>query len=122
MLKILISTEVGTRISDGEDEVDDPLPEVVVPTPAELSRVAIDSGFRSLDSVTLETDFRTRSCLLRVVPKMMRFQEVAQARAEGDVDQETRAWKLFLLTLRMLCPEPNWSSAVPHSRVESGLL
>ena len=43
---------------------------------------------------------------MRVVPKMMRgvtalrlsFQEVAQARAEGDVEWETRAWKLFLLT------------------------
>ena len=59
----------NSDLEDGEDEVDDPVPEVVVPTPAELSRVAIDSGFRSLDSVTLETEFRTRSCLMRVVPK-----------------------------------------------------
>ena len=57
----------NSDLEDGEDEVEDPLPEVVVPTPAELTRVAIDSGFRSLDSVTLETEFRTRSC-----PKMMR--------------------------------------------------
>ena len=66
-------------LEDGEDEVDDPLP-------------AIDSGFRSLDSVTLETEFRTRSCLMRVVPRMMRgvfrkalrlsFQAVAQVCAE----------------------------------------
>ena len=45
----------NSDLEDGEDEVDDPVPEVVVSTPAELSRVAIDSGFRSLDSVTLET-------------------------------------------------------------------
>ena len=35
----------NSDLEDGEDEVDDPLSEVVVPTPAELSRVAIDSRF-----------------------------------------------------------------------------
>ena len=75
----------------GEDEEEDPLREVVVPMPAELARVAIDSGFRSLDSVTLE---QSSGRGVRVVPKMMRgvfrtalrlsFQEAAQARAEGD--------------------------------------
>ena len=111
MLKILILTEVGTRISK-----EDPLPEMVVPTPAELARAAIDSRFRSLDSVTLETEFRTRSCLMRVVPKTNRgvfrtvfrlsFQEAAQAGAEGDVERETRAWKFFLLAPRMLLTRP----------------
>ena len=127
----------NSDVEDGEDEVDDPLPEVVVATPAELSRVAIDSGFWSLDSVTLETESRMRSCLMRVVPKMMRgvFRtalrfpescpspcrwrcgtgdtrvEVVSARTANVVDQTSAR-----------CPESNWSSVAPHSRVESGLL
>ena len=117
----------NSDLEDGEDEVDDPVPEVVVPTPAELSRVAIDSGFRSLDSVTLETEFRTRSCLMRVVPKMMRgvfrtalrlsFQAVTQARAEGDVERETRAWKLFLLAPRMLLSRPPRGGKVSRAKL-----
>ena len=117
----------NSDFEDGEDEVDDPVPEVVVPIPAELSRVAINSGFRSLDSVTLETEFRTRSCLMRVIPKMMRgvfrtalrlsFQEVTQARAEGDVERETRAWKLFLLAPRMLLTRPPRGGKVSRAKL-----
>ena len=43
---------------NGNSDLEEPLPEVVVPTPAELSRVAIDSRFRSLNSVTLESSER----------------------------------------------------------------
>ena len=117
----------NSELEDGEDEEEDPLLEVVVPTPAELARVAIDSMFRSLDSVTLETEFRTRSCLMRVVPKMMRgvfrtalrlsFQEAAQARAQGDVERETRAWKLFLLAPRLLLTRPPRGGKVSKAKL-----
>ena len=79
----------NSELEDGEDEEEDKLPEVVVPTPAELARVAIDSMFRSLDS---PTEFRTRSCLMRVVPKMMRgvFQNSSSPQFPGSCPSPCR--------------------------------
>ena len=64
---------------------------------------------------------------MRVVPKMMRgvfrtalrlsFHEVAQARAERDVERETRAWKLFLLAPRMLLTRPPRGGEVSRAKL-----
>ena len=113
MLKIPISTEVGIQISKmGKMRWMIQCLKLWCPRP-QSCRVAIDSGFRSLDSVTLETEFRTRNCLMRVVPKMMRgvfrtalrlsFQEVTQARAEGDVERgDTRMEVVFVRTANVV--------------------
>ena len=83
-----------------------------VPIGVDGARASMARGFRSLDQITLDTEFRSRGRLMRVVPQIMRgvvrtafrlsFQEAAEARAAGNVEQETRAWKLFTLVPRML--------------------
>ena len=74
---------------------------LICPTRSLFLRAAMARGFRSLDQVTSDTEFRSRGCLMRVVPKVMRgafrtvlrlsFQEAAEARAAGNVEQEIRA-------------------------------
>ena len=56
------------------------------------------------------------------------FQETAEARAAGNVEQETRAWKLFTFVPRMLltkpfevsCPKQKFPSVAMHSHEGSG--
>ena len=65
--------------------------EDIVPIGVDIARAAMARGFRSLDQITLDTEFRSRGCLMRVVPKIIRgvvrtafrlsFQEAAEARA-----------------------------------------
>ena len=50
----------------------DPHYEDIVPIGVDVARAAMARGFRSLDQITLDTEFRSRGCLMRVVPKIMR--------------------------------------------------
>ena len=120
---------IHTPVSDSGEEIDDdiggnswpivekattlnPLHEVIA-VASDVARAAMakDSGVwtKSL------TKFRSMGCLMLVVPKVMKgaftalglsVQEAAEARAAGNVKQETRAWKLFLLVPRMLLTKP----------------
>ena len=105
----------------------DPPHEDIAPIDVNVALVAMASGFRSPDQVTLDTEFRSRGCLIRVVPKIMRgafrtalrfsFQEAAEARAAGNVEQEIRAWKLFLFVPRMLLTRPPRGGAVSKAKL-----
>ena len=80
-----------------------------------------------MDQVILDTEFRSRGCLMRVVPKVMRgafrtalrlsFKEAAEARAAGNVKQEIRAWKLFMLVPRMLLTKTPRGGAVSKAKL-----
>ena len=73
------------------------------------------------------TEFRSRGCLMRVVPKVMRgafrtalrlsFKEAAEARAAGNVKQEIRARKFFMLVPRMLLTKPPRGGAVSKAKL-----
>ena len=79
----------------------EPHHKVIAPIGVDVARAAMARGFRSLDQVTLDTKFRSRGCLMRVVPKVMRgafrtalrlsFQEAAEASAAGNVEVHVRA-------------------------------
>ena len=84
--------------SEPDVEVASTFDEVIAPIGVDCARASMARGFWSLDQATLDTEFRSRGCLMRVVPKVMR----GAARAAGNVEQETRAWKLFMLVPRML--------------------
>ena len=92
--------DTGGRSEPEEEEVVgtfDPPPEDIVPNGVDVARAAM--ALRSLDQITLDTEFRDRDCLMRVVPKIIRgvertafrlsFQEAAEACATGNVEQET---------------------------------
>ena len=44
----------------------DPPLEDIVPIGIDVARAAMARGFRSLDQITLDTEFRSRGCLMRV--------------------------------------------------------
>ena len=106
----------------------DPHHEDIALIGVDVARAAMARGFRSLDQVTLDTEFRSRGCLMRVVPKVMRgafrtalrlsFQEAAEARAAGNVEQEIRAWKLFMLVPRMLITKLPRGGAVSRAKLD----
>ena len=82
---------------------------------------------RPTRSLLLDTKFRNRGCLMRVVPKVMKgafrtalrlsFQEAAKARAARNVEQEMQAWKLFMLVPRMLLTKPPRGGAVSKAKL-----
>ena len=90
----------GNSVPDVQEAASslDPPHEVIAPFAVDVARVAMARGFRSLDQVTLDTEFRSRGCLMRVIPIVMRgafrtalrlnFQEAAEARTAGNVEQE----------------------------------
>ena len=72
--------------SEPDVEVASTFDEVIALVGVDCARAAMARGFQSLDQVTLDTEFRSRGCLMRVVPKVMR----GAARTAGNVEQETR--------------------------------
>ena len=81
----------------------DPPHEVIAPIGVDVARVAMARGFRSWDQVILDTEFRSPKVTRGVFRTAFRlsFQDAAEARAAGNVEQEIRAWKLFMFVPRM---------------------
>ena len=110
-----------------ETSTSDPPHEDIAPIGVDVARAAMARGFQSLDQITLDIEFRSRGCLMQVVPKIMRgafrtalrlsFQEAAEARAAGNVEQEMRAWKSFLFVPQMFLTKPPRGGAVSKAKL-----
>ena len=100
------------------------MPEEVVPTPAESChrQWVPEFGFCHVGDRVQDEKLSDASCPQNDERSFqnsssLQFPEVAQARAEGDVERETRAWKLFLLAPRMLLTRPPRGGKVSRAKL-----
>ena len=104
--------------------------EVEVPLPRWPRRMFVDR-LRSLDGVDIRQIFRRRALVMKSVPKFMQgsflavlktiMEEVSAARLARDVLRQSRAWKVFLVLLRLLLHKPPRGGLIQKKRLEERL-
>ena len=113
--------------SDGEEHEEVPFAAVEDPISGEVQAGNVSVGLQSLDEVDVREVFKRRAVVMKSVLPFMRglyteamrlaCKTVVQGRVQGNIDMETRGWKLFpLLPRMMLYRPPSWS----HARGWSG--
>ena len=95
--------------------------------PEEAARDArVQTALRALDEVDLEETFARRAALMKSVPAFLRgslraafrvaLEEAQRGRTEDNPLRRARAWKLFLLVLRLLLYRPASGERVPKEQ------